>query len=124
MPLTWLGPVPLRREIRSLQSDFPDQWNLYLLGLKDFQEVDEGDLQSYYQIAGKASSWCSRCQSFPRGMHQVSDVRKSGIHGLPFTAWNGVVGDQVAGYCTHSSILFPTWHRPYLALFEVSLAFW
>lgn len=23
------------------------------------------------------------------------------------------------GYCTHGSILFPTWHRPYLALFEV-----
>lgn len=26
----------------------------------------------------------------------------------------------MTGYCTHSSILFPTWHRPYLALFEVS----
>lgn len=47
------GAVPLRREIRSLQKDFPDQWNLYLLGLKDFQDVDENEDLSYYQIAGK-----------------------------------------------------------------------
>ena len=23
------------------------------------------------------------------------------------------------GYCTHGTVLFPTWHRPYVALFEV-----
>lgn len=28
----------------------------------------------------------------------------------------------MSGYCTHSSVLFPIWHRPYLALIEVSLA--
>ena len=27
-------------------------------------------------------------------------------------------GGYQPGYCTHNSILFPTWHRPYLALFE------
>ena len=27
-------------------------------------------------------------------------------------------GGYQPGYCTHSSILFPSWHRPYLALFE------
>ncbi len=42
-----------------------------------------------------------------------------GIHGRPFVAWDGVNGPYEKGYCTHSSILFPTWHRPYLALFEV-----
>ena len=47
------GPVPLRREIRSLQKDFPDHWNLYILGLEDFQAVDENDPLSYYQIAGE-----------------------------------------------------------------------
>jgi len=26
------------------------------------------------------------------------------------------------GYCTHDSLLFPCWHRPYMMLFEVSLA--
>jgi hypothetical protein len=44
-----------------LQNDFPDQWNLYLLGLKDFQEVDQLDPLSYYQIAGK-----SFCRILPR----------------------------------------------------------
>ena len=44
-----------------------------------------------------------------------------GIHGRPYRSWSGVKGVQASGYCTHSSILFPTWHRPYLALFEVSI---
>lgn len=45
----------------------------------------------------------------------------AGIHGLPYRAWNGVTGidNQQTGYCTHSSILFLPWHRPYLCLFEV-----
>ena len=43
----------------------------------------------------------------------------SGIHGYPKRPWDGVAGDGPgAGYCTHSSILFPMWHRPYLLLFE------
>lgn len=94
-----LGPVPIRREIRSLQRDFPDLWTLYILGLKTFQEADENDLLSYYRIAG--------------------------IHGRPYRPWNDVTGQgpQRSGYCTHASILFPTWHRPYLALFEVSVQF-
>lgn len=54
----------------------------------------------------------------------------SGIHGVPYEiwpkkAWNQKLEDMKApndeptGFCTHSSILFLTWHRPYLALFEV-----
>ena len=31
--------------------------------------------------------------------------------------------DFAQGYCTHGSILFPTWHRPYLSLFEVCQLF-
>lgn len=44
-----------------------------------------------------------------------------GIHGRPQTNYDGVSGvsnPENPGYCTHSSILFPTWHRPYLALLE------
>ena len=92
------GSVPLRREIRDLQSNFPDQWNLYLLGLQALQNVDTSDMQSYYQIAG--------------------------IHGMPYSPWNGVGGIDdynYGGYCTHTSVLFLTWHRPYLALYEQSL---
>ena len=47
-----------------------------------------------------------------------------GIHGLPFEQWQGSGGTTAVpgasgGYCTHSSVLFPTWHRPYVALYEV-----
>lgn len=92
--------LPVRREIRDLQANYPDQWNLFLLGMDALQKVDENDPLSYYQIAG--------------------------IHGLPYKSWDNVDGipdfpDGSGGYCTHSSILFAPWHRPYLALMEMSL---
>ena len=57
-----------------------------------------------------------------------------GIHGLPYRtwpdqAWNEDIkgkplneGDPFGGFCTHSSILFLPWHRPYMALFEVCVS--
>ena len=48
-----------------------------------------------------------------------------GIHGLPYQTWDDARGDpdpepdQWLGYCTHGSVLFPTWHRPYVLLYEV-----
>lgn len=46
---------------------------------------------------------------------------------MPYKPWNGVGSNTnwrstsgFGGYCTHSSILFLTWHRPYLALYEVT----
>lgn len=49
----------------------------------------------------------------------VADV--AGIHGHPQVPWDGVNGStsNLPGYCTHGATTFPTWHRPYLALFEV-----
>lgn len=54
-------------------------------------------------------------------------LTKQGIHGLPKKPWNKVNFTQEkagakppAGYCAHSMDKFPTWHRPYLALLEVS----
>jgi hypothetical protein len=90
------GSVPFRLEIRQLQSN-ADQWNLYLLALDRLQTVpDQNDPLSHYSI--------------------------SGIHGEPYVSWDGVqatAGNENSGYCTHNSVLFPTWHRPYLALYEV-----
>jgi len=44
-----------------------------------------------------------------------------GIHGFPRLPWDGVVGDQgLPGYCPHGCAEFLPWHRPYLALYEVS----
>ncbi|KAK3994198.1 common central domain of tyrosinase-domain-containing protein [Cladorrhinum sp. PSN332] len=45
---------------------------------------------------------------------KLSYFQVAGIHGKPF----------VSGYCTHSSILFASWHRPYLLLFEHIIYEW
>ena len=91
------GKIGIRQEIHTLQSD-RDAWNIYLLGLQGFKNMDSTDPMSYYQIAG--------------------------IHGQPYVPWNDVApcsNCTLAGYCTHQSTLFPTWLRTYLALFEQSL---
>lgn len=91
------GAVPNRIEIQELQKNNVP-WNLYLLALNRLQSMDQSDMLSYYQI--------------------------SGIHGRPYTQWDNVpfAAGVSGGYCTHSSPLFPVWHRPYLALYEEQLA--
>ncbi|KAL8841953.1 MAG: hypothetical protein Q9170_000733 [Blastenia crenularia] len=85
------GQIPQRLEIRQLRKNNA-QWNLYLLAMNQFQQMDQSDVRSYYQL--------------------------SGIHGRPFTEWDGVPLVQNMGYCSHTSNLFATWHRPYVASFE------
>jgi hypothetical protein len=63
------------------------------------QQSPQNELTSYFQIGG--------------------------IHGLPYVAWNAGNSNPVSdngwqGYCVHGSVLFPTWHRPYMMLYEVS----
>jgi len=78
-------------------------WYLFLKGLQSFQREDAKSPRSYYAV--------------------------SGIHGRPYTPYNEVVGRKlsrdeigdVGGYCAHTSIVFATWHRPFLALFEQEL---
>ena len=46
----------------------------------------------------------------------------TGIHGKPPIPWDNVKGisdPAFGGYCTHGSVIFPTWHRPYVVLYEV-----
>ncbi|KAF1816707.1 Di-copper centre-containing protein [Eremomyces bilateralis CBS 781.70] len=88
------GDTQPRLEIRDLEQN-KDQWNMYILGLKKMQERAESDPLSWFRIAS--------------------------IHGRPAVAWNDVegLGDyENPGYCAHSSNLFLTWHRPYIALYE------
>ena len=88
---------------------------LYLEGLKRFQHVSKDEPLSYYQIAGKLLCYL------------IFQTDFKGIHGLPYVNWPDPknhediprVGNDFEGFCTHSSILFLTWHRPYLSLFEV-----
>lgn len=70
------------------------------------------DKLSWYQIAG----------NFTFAVWYCPDDTGLGIHGKPFIAWDEAPQEGKSkdkGYCTHNSILFCTWHRPYLLLFEV-----
>ncbi|MCJ1437735.1 hypothetical protein MMC27_007122 [Xylographa pallens] len=103
-PIT--GPEPaVRRNIEVLQTQFPDVFNLYILALSRFQSTGDEETDKNNDIG---TSYFQIC----------------GIHGTPFINWqedptapqyNGIA----AGYCTHASVLFLPWHRPYLALYEV-----
>jgi tyrosinase len=83
-----------RLELRTLARN-ADQWNLYLLGMERFMAKDKNDRLSYYQV--------------------------SGVHGRPFQTWNNFPTPLMnqAGFCPHAQALFGSWHRPYLAIYEV-----
>jgi tyrosinase len=85
-----------RLEVRQMLFTKPNQWTLFVLALQKFQQMSQSDRMSWYQIAG--------------------------IHGVPRQNWDGVGQCSTCkgtdGYCTHDSVLFPGWHRAYLALFE------
>lgn len=59
--------------------------------------------------------------------HILSFFQTGGIHGLPPIPWDASGGLQPSGdwkgYCSHGTVIFPTWHRPYMCLFEVNFVF-
>lgn len=106
--------TPIRREINELfPSEDPltrKQWTLFILGLEKFKKMPVDERESYFQVAG--------------------------IHGYPQTSWDGAPdppkdpdwnppkskpwgANPYGGYCHHNTIAFPTWHRPYMLLYEV-----
>ncbi|KAK5171504.1 uncharacterized protein LTR77_004649 [Saxophila tyrrhenica] len=90
------GNTQPRLEIRQMQSSKPNQFTLLILAMQQFQAQAQTDATSYYQI--------------------------SGIHGVPRQDYSGVGQCSTCsgsdGYCTHDSVLFPAWHRAYIALYE------
>jgi tyrosinase len=95
-PVVGCGGVVDRRTVDDLQANHADVFNMLLLALQGVQNVTENNDLSWYQI--------------------------SGIHGYPYVPWQEdpgfVPADPNRGYCTHSSSIFTTWHRPYLVLLE------
>lgn len=98
------GDRPLRLEIDDFIQDV-ELANLYFLTLEAFMAKGIAESPfSYYEI--------------------------SGIHGQPWRAWDRVTSANFgpapgrinprSGYCSHGSVIFPTWHRVYLAQFEAS----
>jgi len=90
------GSAVDRRAVDDLQTNHPDVFNMLLLALQGVQSITEDNDLSWYQV--------------------------SGIHGYPFVPWQEdpsfVPANSNRGYCTHSSSIFTTWHRPYLVLLE------
>lgn len=95
------GAVPIRRDVDEwwLSTTVADvnQKSLLIQAMTIFQNMTVTEKLSYFQIAG--------------------------IHGQPLVPWDESTKSVTdgAGYCTHGSILFPSWHRPYLLLVEQRL---
>ncbi|MCJ1391703.1 hypothetical protein MMC18_004568 [Xylographa bjoerkii] len=87
------GQRPFRQEFSTFQNAGP-AFDLYIQALQQLTQTNQTTMLSYYAVAG--------------------------IHGYPNVPWDEVLGDDTGaiGYCTHGSILFPTWHRLYVALYE------
>lgn len=94
------GGVPIRRDVDEwwLSNNVVDanQKSLFIQAMSLFEQIDVTQKLSYFQIAG--------------------------VHGQPLVPWdeNTKPVTEGRGYCTHGSVLFPSWHRPYMLLFEVS----
>ncbi|KAF7359308.1 Di-copper centre-containing protein [Mycena sanguinolenta] len=100
------GGVQPRLEIRDLHKN-KEQFTLFVLAFNDVKRANyETAAARYVEIAG--------------------------IHGLPYSRWPGdpkgqSTGDpgedgQWGGYCHHASVLFPTWHRPYVLALEQTIS--
>lgn len=58
----------------------------------------------------------------------LSYFRLAGIHSAPWCPWDGESNppippedpDRIPGFCVHNNYTFPTWHRVYMLLYEVS----
>ncbi|KAI9867655.1 MAG: hypothetical protein M1813_008455 [Trichoglossum hirsutum] len=93
------GEVLQRLPIKRLRHEQPDVFNMFILALDSFKKKDPSDFMSWFRI--------------------------SGIHGYPYEPFQypqSSVVNPGYGYCTHHSVIFLPWHRPYLALMEQALS--
>lgn len=90
------------------------------LEIDDF--IQDTELANLYFLALEALM-SAKGHEKPFSYHEIC-----GIHGQPYRAWDGVTSanfeqtgrtNSSSGYCSHGSVIFPTWHRAYLAMYEV-----
>ncbi|KAF3921366.1 Tyrosinase [Dactylellina cionopaga] len=86
------GKSYYRKDINQWAEEDKDQVNLFLIALKQFQEISESDPDSYFMIAG--------------------------IHGVPTYTDINDIEYRTGTFCHHGALAFPSWHRPYMALIE------
>ncbi|KAI9663307.1 MAG: hypothetical protein M1831_002591 [Alyxoria varia] len=107
-------PVVPRRDIDVLLKDQPQTFNLFIIALYELQQNKAID-DKYVNLKDSTDD--------PR----MTYFQIAGIHGAPKTQWDNMGRKQnwhdrsISGYCAHSQVTFPTWHRPYLAMLEQSL---
>lgn len=108
------GSVPLRREVDewwfSKEKNDLYQRSLFVYALNYFKNIDPKERDSYFQIAG----WFTNTQ------HSARILTPIGIHGQPLQSWDSQ-DPETSWYCVHGNVLFPPWHRPYMALYEQRL---
>jgi tyrosinase len=113
------GPLPVRKEISSWYADKNNehQVSLFIQALMELQATPIENQLSYFQLAGL--SCLTPMESIFRLLSSI------GIHSYPLVGWDGESpapppdADDPPGYCAHNKVTFPTWHRPYILLYEV-----
>ncbi|KAM7210463.1 Di-copper centre-containing protein [Rhypophila decipiens] len=99
------GSPGIRKEFTAFATDKPKesiQVSLFIRALIRWYKRPYTDRFSYFQIAG--------IHGWPYGVSW--DYSKGPQHDY---------GDDHFIYCNHNLLTFPTWHRPYMALFEQTL---
>ncbi|KAI5359712.1 putative tyrosinase copper-binding domain, di-copper centre-containing domain superfamily, tyosinase [Septoria linicola] len=99
------GNVRPRLEIRQLRNTQPEQWNIFMVAMNRWMTSSNNNAR-FGNIVGADNSYYGI----------------SSIHGVPRQNYANVGQCSSCGgsdgYCTHDSVLFPAWHRAYVALFE------
>lgn len=96
------SPVYPRLEIRQMAAQQPNQFTLLILALQAWQQESMYSPTSFYGVGS---------------IHGVGRPQNSqGQNDFNFV--NQCNGCQSDGYCTHNSVLFPAWHRVYVAMYE------
>ena len=139
-----LDPEPgaYRLEIDEFVQDGPSL-TLFLLALENLQnnEVianlkndwkntsfdDAEDEEKWIQKLSNNEKYWWSFFAIASKMPSISEVsflthKILGIHGLPTQKWfhrHDYKAKESAFYCRHGTIVFPTWHRPYIFMMEV-----
>ncbi|EQB47725.1 hypothetical protein CGLO_13112 [Colletotrichum gloeosporioides Cg-14] len=105
IPVSTGEQLGIRMEFSTWATDNPKdsiQVSLFIRALQKFYDKPYTDRLSYFQVAG--------------------------IHGYPGNrSWDNSESPPKSDrpgpkiYCTHNKLTFPTWHRPYMALFEQTM---
>ncbi|KAF5366338.1 hypothetical protein D9757_012925 [Collybiopsis confluens] len=133
------GTYP-RLSIADLQKE-PDQFLLFIVSFLIIQgRVANISTAAEPHHALVALQEAIDAASAPRDSPAMLYQSLGGIHGLPYQEWAGdpkagkntdydannlrdmnARPPRFGGYCNHGSVLFPTWHRPYVMAIEQSI---